>query len=86
MCLSALFVFSFDLQQQIAVVGVIVDMTVVSPAKAGVAVLVEDKKGKPEYKEGYNTFHPADLSNEMLDDFKVILYEYRAALNIQPTK
>jgi hypothetical protein len=32
------------------------------------------------YKEGYNTFHPADLSNEMLDDFKVILYEYRAAL------
>lgn len=33
-----------------------------------------------EYKEGYNTFHPADLSNEMLDDFKVLLYEYRAAL------
>lgn len=32
------------------------------------------------YKEGYNTFHPAELSNEMLDDFKVILYEYRAAL------
>jgi hypothetical protein len=30
--------------------------------------------------DGYNTFHPADLSNEMLDDFKVILYEYRAAL------
>ena len=37
----------------------------------------KDKKG---YKEGYNTFHPAELSNEMLDDFKVILYEYRAAL------
>ncbi|MFT3793504.1 hypothetical protein [Flavobacterium sp.] len=33
-----------------------------------------------EYKEGYNTFHPAELSNEMLDDFKVVLYEYRAAL------
>lgn len=32
------------------------------------------------YKEGYSTFHPSDLSNEMLDDFKVILYEYRAAL------
>jgi hypothetical protein len=32
------------------------------------------------YKEGYDTFHPSDLSNEMLDDFKVILYEYRAAL------
>jgi hypothetical protein len=38
------------------------------------------RKQKKEYKEGYNTFHPAELSNEMLDDFKVILYEYRAAL------
>lgn len=38
------------------------------------------RKEKKEYKEGYNTFHPAELSNEMLDDFKVILYEYRAAL------
>ena len=38
------------------------------------------RKQKKEYKEGYDTFHPADLSNEMLDDFKVILYEYRAAL------
>ncbi len=37
----------------------------------------KDKKG---YKEGYDTFHPAELSNEMLDDFKIILYEYRAAL------
>lgn len=37
----------------------------------------KDKKG---YKEGYNTFHPSELSNDMLDDFKVILYEYRAAL------
>jgi hypothetical protein len=33
-----------------------------------------------DYKEGYSTFSPAELSNEMLDDFKVILYEYRAAL------
>ncbi len=33
-----------------------------------------------EYKESYNTFHPSELSNEMLDDFKIILYEYRAAL------
>lgn len=33
-----------------------------------------------EYKEGYNTFHPSELSNEMLDDFKIMLYEYRAAL------
>jgi len=38
------------------------------------------RKEKKDYKEGYSTFHPADLSNEMLDDFKVILYEYRAAL------
>lgn len=33
-----------------------------------------------EYREGYNTFHPSELSNKMLDDFKVVLYEYRAAL------
>lgn len=33
-----------------------------------------------EYKEGYNTFHLSELGNEMLDDFKIILYEYRAAL------
>ncbi|RKS99090.1 hypothetical protein [Flavobacterium sp. 123] len=38
------------------------------------------RKQKKEYKEGYDTFHPSELSNEMLDDFKVILYEYRAAL------
>jgi hypothetical protein len=39
-----------------------------------------DKNQKQEYKEGYDTFHPSELSNEMLDDFKIILYEYRAAL------
>ncbi|MEO8237852.1 MAG: hypothetical protein ABI793_02705 [Flavobacterium sp.] len=38
------------------------------------------RKDKDEYKEGYDTFHPSELSNEMLDDFKIILYEYRAAL------
>lgn len=38
------------------------------------------RKEKKDYKEGYNTFHPAELSNEMQDDFKIILYEYRAAL------
>ena len=37
----------------------------------------EDPK---EYKEGYNTSTVSELSNEMLDDFKIILYEYRAAL------
>lgn len=39
-----------------------------------------NKEEKEEYKEGYDTFHPSELSNEMLDDFKIILYEYRAAL------
>ncbi len=33
-----------------------------------------------DYKESYNSFHPSELSNEMLDDFKIVLYEYRAAL------
>lgn len=37
-------------------------------------------QGEKEYKEGYSTFHLSELSNEMLDDFKIILYEYRAAL------
>ncbi|UQD55188.1 hypothetical protein [Flavobacterium sp. K5-23] len=44
---------------------------------------VRDLRGRKDvktYKEGYNTFHPSELSNEMKDDFKVILYEYRAAL------
>jgi len=40
----------------------------------------ENKDQKEEYKEGYDTFHLSELSNEMLDDFKIILYEYRAAL------
>ena len=38
------------------------------------------RKGDKEYEQGYDTFHPSALSNEMLDDFKIILYEYRAAL------
>lgn len=38
------------------------------------------RKEVKDYKEGYDTFHPSDLSNEMMDDFKIILYEYRAAL------
>ncbi len=37
-------------------------------------------KNQKEYKEGYSCFHQSELSNEMLDDFKIILYEYRAAL------
>ena len=39
-----------------------------------------DQKGTPEYKEGYNTFLVADLYDKMMDDIKVIIYEYRAAL------
>ncbi len=38
------------------------------------------RKDPEEYKEGYSTFHPSELSNEMLDDFKILLYEYKAAL------
>jgi hypothetical protein len=36
--------------------------------------------GEKEYKEGYSMFHVSELHNEMLDDFKIILYEYKAAL------
>lgn len=39
-----------------------------------------DKKGKPEYKEGYNTVLVSELYNEMIDDVKIILAEYRLAL------
>ena len=40
----------------------------------------EDKKGKLEYKEGYNTKFVSDLYNQMTDDVKIILAEYRLAL------
>lgn len=40
----------------------------------------KNKKGEQEYKEGYNTISAADLHNEMGDDIKVILAEYRLAL------
>lgn len=32
-----------------------------------------------DYIDGYNTFHPSIVSQELLDDFKVLLYEYKAA-------
>jgi len=38
------------------------------------------EKGKPEYKEGYNTTSASDLHNDMMDDVKIILAEYRLAL------
>ena len=37
-------------------------------------------KGDVEYKEGYNTFKVSELFNEMNDDVKIILAEYRLAL------
>jgi len=40
----------------------------------------QDQKGTPEYKEGYNTIFVSDLYNKMMDDMKIIIYEYRAAL------
>jgi hypothetical protein len=39
-----------------------------------------NKKGESEYKEGYNSISAADLHNEMGDDIKIILAEYRLAL------
>lgn len=39
-----------------------------------------NRKGEEEYKEGYNTFSAADLHNDMSDDVKIILAEYRLAL------
>ena len=40
----------------------------------------KNKIGKEEYKESYNTISAADLHNEMTDDVKIILREYRLAL------
>jgi hypothetical protein len=40
----------------------------------------KNKQGKEEYKESYNTTSAADLHNEMSDDVKIILREYRLAL------
>lgn len=37
-------------------------------------------KGEEEYKEGYNTTFVSELYNEMTDDVKIILAEYRLAL------
>jgi hypothetical protein len=40
----------------------------------------KNKKGEDEFKESYNTISAADLHNEMTDDVKIILREYRLAL------
>jgi len=39
----------------------------------------KNNKNEEEYKEGYRTVSPAEIKNEMEDDFKIILYEYKAA-------
>lgn len=39
-----------------------------------------NKMGDYEYKEGYSTISAAELNNEMMDDVKVVLAEYRLAL------
>ena len=41
---------------------------------------VKGQKGTPEYKEGYSTVLVSELYNKMMDDMKIIIYEYRAAL------
>ena len=38
------------------------------------------------YKDGYNTFSAADLHNEMTDDVKIVLREYRLALRKNNTQ
>lgn len=40
----------------------------------------KNKKGVNEYKESYNTTSAADLHNNMSDDVKIMLREYRLAL------
>lgn len=38
------------------------------------------RKGDKDYKEGYDAASPSDIYNQMTDDVKVILAEYRLAL------
>lgn len=40
----------------------------------------KNKLGDLEYKEGYSTISAAELNNDMMDDIKVVLAEYRLAL------
>ncbi|MCL9808100.1 hypothetical protein [Flavobacterium luminosum] len=46
----------------------------------------KNKEGKEEYRESYNTISAADLHNEMTDDVKILLREYRLALKRNKTK
>lgn len=40
----------------------------------------KDLKGEEEYLDSYNTISAAELHNEMTDDMKIVLREYRLAL------
>lgn len=40
----------------------------------------ENKKGEHEYRDSYNSFSASELHNEMTDDVKIVLREYRLAL------
>jgi hypothetical protein len=40
----------------------------------------QEFKGKKEYRESYNTISAAELHNEMGDDVKIVLRQYRLAL------
>lgn len=40
----------------------------------------KDLKGENEYRESYNTISASELHNEMTDDVKILLREYRLAL------
>lgn len=46
----------------------------------------KNKEGKEEYRESYNTISAADLHNEMTDDVKILLREYRLALKRNKNK
>jgi len=46
----------------------------------------KNKAGKEEYRESYNTTSAADLHNEMTDDVKILLREYRLALKRNKNK
>ncbi|GAA4763739.1 MULTISPECIES: hypothetical protein [Flavobacterium] len=46
----------------------------------------KNKEGVEEYKESYNTTSAADLHNDMSDDVKIMLREYRLALKRNNSK
>ncbi|MFK7001892.1 hypothetical protein [Flavobacterium oreochromis] len=46
----------------------------------------KNKEGVEEYRESYNTTSAADLHNEMTDDIKILLREYRLALKRNKNK